>query len=239
MISIVKKELRVFFSGLTGYISLAVFLLMTGVIVFILPESNLLDAGYASLDNFFETAPLIMLFLIPAITMKSFSDEYRNGTFEVLRTAPISARRLVAGKFLASLLISMIAISCTLVYVFSIWYLSSDGIDTGGIVGSYLGLVLLCAVYVSIGVFWSSLQSNALVSFLLSALISYVFYTLFSSLAELEAWRNDIGYIVSLMGIQSHYQHTSRGYLDSRDLVYFLSLVLFFLHLTTTRIKSR
>jgi ABC-2 type transport system permease protein len=239
MIPIVKKELRVFFSGLTGYISLAVFLLVTGVIVFVLPESNLLDAGYASMDAFFEAAPLIMLFLIPAITMKSFSDEYRNGTFEVLRTAPISARRLVGGKFLSSLLISMIAVSFTLVYVFSIWYLSSDGIDAGGIVGSYLGLVLLCAVYVSIGVFSSSLQSNALVSFLLSALISYIFYALFSSLSELDAWRNDIGYAVSLLGIQSHYRQISRGYLDSRDLLYFLSLVLFFLHLTTSRIKSR
>jgi ABC-2 type transport system permease protein len=171
--------------------------------------------------------------------MKSFSDEYRNGTFEVLRTAPISARRLVGGKFLSSLLISMIAVSFTLVYVFSIWYLSSDGIDAGGIVGSYLGLVLLCAVYVSIGVFSSSLQSNALVSFLLSALISYIFYALFSSLSELDAWRNDIGYAVSLLGIQSHYRQISRGYLDSRDLLYFLSLVLFFLHLTTSRIKSR
>lgn len=239
MFPIVKKELRVFFSGLTGYITLAVFLLITGIFVFVLPESNLLDAGYASMDSFFETAPLIMLFLIPAITMKSFSDEYRNGTFELLRTAPVPVGSLVWGKFFAGLLIALTALASTLVYVFSIAYLSADGIDTGGILGSYIGLILLCGVYVAIGIFSSSLQANALVSFLVAALVSYVFYALFSSLAGLEVWKNDIGYSISLIGIQSHYQNISKGYLDSRDLVYFLSIILFFGYCTTLNVKSR
>lgn len=239
MVPIVKKELRVFFSGLTGYITLAVFLLITGTVVFILPESNLLDAGYASMDVFFDVAPLIMLFLIPAITMRSFSDEFRSGTFELLRTAPLPIRSLVVGKFLAALLVAVIALSGTLVYVFSVAYLSSDGIDTGAIVGSYLGLVLLCGVYVSIGVFSSSLQSNALVSFLLSALVSYAFYTVFSSLGEWEIWKNDIGYVISLVGIQFHYQNISKGYIDSRDLVYFFSIIFFFLYSTHVNLRSR
>jgi ABC-2 type transport system permease protein len=239
MLSVVKKELRVFFAGLTGYVTLAVFLLITGMFLFVLPESNLLDAGYASMDVFFELAPLIMLFLIPAITMKSFSDEYRNGTFELLRTAPVSVSSLVWGKFLAGMLIAVIALLPTLVYVFSIAHLSSDGVDTGGIIGSYIGLVLLCGVYVSIGIFSSSLQSNALVSFLVAALLSYVLYALFSSLALLTVWENDWGYLISLFGIQSHYQNISKGYIDSRDLVYFLSIIFFFAYGTMLNVKSR
>lgn len=239
MIAILGKELRQFFSGLLGIIAIGLFLLIAGVFVFILPESGILESGYASLDPFFQSVPFIMLFLIPAITMKSFSEEYRSGTFELLRTAPVSITAIVLGKFFASLLVAVTSLAGTLVYVFSLDALSVDGIDVGAILGSYIGLILLCAVYVAIGIFTSSIQSNAVIAFLLSALLCFIFYSLFSSLAEIEAWKASIGYYISLFGIQSHYEHISKGNIDSRDVVYFISAVSFFIYLTILNVKLK
>ncbi len=239
MIAILVKELRQFFSGLLGIISIGLFLLITGVFVFILPETGVLESGYANLDPFFQSAPFIMLFLIPAITMKSFSEEYRSGTFELLRTAPVSITGIVLGKFFASLIVSVITLIGTLVYVFSMDALSVEGIDVGGIVGSYTGLILLCAVYVSIGIFTSSLQSNSVISFLLSSLLCFIVYSLFSSLAEVEAWKTSIGYYISLAGIQVHYENISKGNIDSRDVVYFISAVSLFIYLTVLNVKLK
>lgn len=239
MIAVFKKELRQFFSGLPGYITLGVFLLVMGIVVFVLPERNLLDEGYASLGIFFESAPFVMLFVVPAITMRSFSEEYRNGSFEILRTAPLTAAQLVTGKFLASLAVILIALLCTTVYVYTLLVLSTAGIDAGGIVGSYVGLFLLCSVFTAIGIFTSGLQQNAVISFLLSALFSYIIYFLFSSLANTEGIKNTYGYLVSQMGIKSHYDNISKGFIDTRDLVYFLSLVYLFLHATVVRIKTK
>lgn len=239
MIAILGKELRQFFSGLLGVMSIGLFLLITGVFVFILPETGILESGYASMDPFFQSVPFIMLFLIPAITMKSFSEEYRSGTFELLRTAPVSITSIVLGKFFASLLVAVISLLGSLVYVISLDALSVDGIDAGAVLGSYIGLVLLCAVYVSIGVFTSSLQSNSVISFLLSALLCFIVYSLFSSLAELEVWKTSIGYYISLFGIQVHYEHISKGNIDSRDVVYFVSAVSFFIYLTIQKVKLK
>jgi ABC-2 type transport system permease protein len=117
--------------------------------------------------------------------------------------------------------------------------LSVDGIDAGGILGSYIGLILLCAVYVSIGIFTSSLQSNSVISFLLSALLCYIIYSLFSSLAGIDAWKTDIGYYISLVGIQVHYENISKGNIDSRDIVYFVSMVSLFMYLTILKVKAK
>lgn len=239
MFTLIKKELRQYFSGLLGYITIGIFLLASSVYLFFLPGSNILDTGYASMDPFFEFAPYLMLFLIPAITMKSFSDEYRNGTFEVLSVVPIKKRNLVIAKFLSAFFVAFIALLFTLVYVFSISLLSTGDIDAGGIAGSYIGLLMLCGVFASIGVFTSSLQSNAVISFLLSALMCYVVYAFFSSLAKLELFQSGSGYYVSLIGIQTHYENMSKGFIDSRDLIYFISLISFFLFLTIEKIKSR
>jgi ABC-2 type transport system permease protein len=239
MFSVVKKELKQYFSGLLGYMTIGVFLLLTGLLLFILPESGILDAGYASMDPFFAAAPYIMLILIPGITMKSFSDEYKTGTFEVLRTSPLRVKDLVFGKFLASLVVILLALLLTLVYVFSLLQLSSDGIDTGGIVGSYLGLFFLCAVYAAIGVYTSSLQKNAITAFMSSALICYLIFSVFSSLAALEIFSSGAGYYVSLLGVESHYQNISKGYVDTRDVIYFLSVIALFLQLTSSSIKNR
>ena len=236
MFTIIQKELRQFFSGLLGYLTIGVFLLITGILLFIIPESGILDAGYASMDSFFAISPYIMLFLIPAITMKSFSDEYRNGTFEILKTSPLPIRDLVLGKFFAAMALVLITLLCTLVYVYSLAALSTDGIDTGGIAGAYIGLFLLCGIYVAIGLFTSSMQQNAVTAFLLSAFLCYVAYALFSSLATIEAWKT-LGYYISLIGIKHHFENVSRGFIDSRDLVYFLSVIALFIYLTITKIK--
>jgi ABC-2 type transport system permease protein len=230
---------RQYFSGLLGYMTIAVFLLITGLVLFVLPESGILDLGYASMDSFFSSAPYIMLILIPSITMKSFSDEYKSGTFEVLRTAPLKINQLVWGKFLASLFVVLIALLLTLVYVFSLAQLSTDGIDTGGIIGSYIGLFLLCAVYAAIGIYTSSLQKNAITAFMLSALICYLVFTVFTSLASLDLVSFSVGYYLSLLGIEQHYQNISKGYVDTRDLVYFLSVIVLFLQLTIIKIKNQ
>lgn len=238
MYTLITKELRQYFSGLLGYITIGVFLLVSSVYLFLLPNVNILDAGYATLDPFFEFAPFIMLFLIPAITMKSFSDEYRNGTFEVLSVAPIKKRDLVFAKFFSTLILVLISLLFTLVYVFSISTLSTGSIDGGGILGSYIGLIMLCAVYAAIGIFMSSMQSNAIVSFLLSALLCYVIYSFFSSIATIGSLQSGPGYYISLLGIRSHYENISKGFIDSRDIVYFSSVISLFLFLTVEKIKS-
>lgn len=239
MFAVVRKEVRQYFSGLLGYMTIAVFLLLTGLVLFVLPESGILDLGYASMDSFFSSAPYIMLILIPGITMKSFSDEYKSGTFEVLRTAPLKINQLVWGKFYASLFVVLIALLLTLVYIFSLAQLSTDGIDTGGIIGSYIGLFLLCAVYAAIGIYTSSLQKNAISAFMLSALICYLVFTVFTSLASLDIVSFSTGYYLSLLGIEQHYQNISKGYVDTRDIVYFLSVIVLFLQLTSFRIKNQ
>jgi ABC-2 type transport system permease protein len=239
MKTIVKKELSLYFSGLIGYFTIGLFLLVSGFFLFIMPDSNILDAGYASLDSFFEFAPYVMLFLIPAITMKSFSDEYRNGTFELLAVLPIKKSQLVLAKYFSALIVAAIAVISTSLYVFPIYELSTGGIDTGGILGSYIGLFFLCAAFTSIGIYTSSFQSNAVVSFLLSAILCYVFYSFFTSISSLSGLRSGLGYYITLIGIRAHFESISKGYVDSRDMVYFLSIVFLFLYLTTQKIKSR
>ena len=185
MFTLIKKELRQYFSGLLGYITIGVFLLASSIYLFFLPGSNILDAGYASIDSFFEFAPLLLLFLIPAITMRSLSEEYRNGTFEVLSVSPIRKFELIFSKFISSLLVAVISILFTVVYIISISSLSTGGIDFGAIVGSYFGLFMLCAIYSAIGIFTSSMQENSVISFLLSALLCYIAYSFFGSVADL------------------------------------------------------
>src|ERR1700712_1538931 len=171
-----KKELRQYFSSLTGYIAIIFFLLLTGTILFVLPD-NILDFGYASLEKFFDKAPWILLVLIPAITMRSFSEEFKTGTFELLQTMPITRWQLVGGKYIAAVIIVLIAIIPTIVYPISINQLSSSGgIDTGGTIGSYIGLILLSACFVAIGICCSSFTNNAVVAFILSAFLCLVVY---------------------------------------------------------------
>jgi ABC-2 type transport system permease protein len=240
MLSICKKELHQFFSNLTGYIAIALFLLVNGLFLFVLKDSNVFDFGYASLDKFFELAPWILIFLVPAITMRSLSDEFKSGTFEILQTRPLSHWQIAWGKYISVLIVLLFAILPTLVYVVSIKMLSATGaIDGGGITGSYLGLFLLAAVFAAIGICCSSFTNNAVVAFLISAFACVAMYFGFNAISRLPVFAGSADYYIEMLGIDYHYRSTSRGLLDSRDVIYFLSLIVFFLYITVHNIKKR
>lgn len=235
MWSICKKELNQFFSNLTGYITIILFLVINGVFLFMLPDSSVFEYGYASLDKFFELAPWILMFLVPAITMRSLSDEFKAGTFEILKTKPLSSWQIVLGKYFSILVVLLLAILPTIVYIITIKALSAQGgIDSGGIVGSYIGLFLLAAVFAAIGLCCSGFTNNAVVAFLISAFSCLVLYFGFNALSRLPFFANGLDYYVEMLGIDFHYRSMSRGVLDSRDLIYFISVIFIFL-LTTVK----
>jgi ABC-2 type transport system permease protein len=239
MWSICKKELRQFFSSLTGYIAILVFLVLNGLFLFVFPDTNVFDAGYASLETFFSTAPWILLLLIPAITMRSFSEEFKGGTFEILQTKPLTRSQIIWGKYTASLIIALIAILPTLIYVYTLSKLSTEGVDAGGIVGSYTGLFLLAAVFTAIGICCSSFTNNAVVAFLLSAFACFMVYSAFEALSRIPAFQAGADYYIEMLGIDNHYKSISRGVIDSRDVVYFISVILFFIFLTSRNLVKR
>ncbi|PWU03947.1 MAG: gliding motility-associated ABC transporter permease subunit GldF [Bacteroidetes bacterium] len=239
MWAICKKELRQFFTSLTGYLAIIVFLLLNGLFLFVFPDSSIFDFGYATLDKFFELAPWILLLLIPAITMRSFSDEFRSGTYEILLTRPLSKTQIILGKYVAALIVVVVALIPTLFYVFTIKDLSTGGIDSGGIAGSYVGLIFLAATFTAIGICSSSFTANPVVSFLLSAFLCFLFYNAFSAVSKIPTLKSGTDYYVEMLGIDFHYQSISRGVLDSRDLIYFLSLIFFFLFVTDKNLEKR
>lgn len=235
MWSICKKELNQFFNSLTGYITIILFLLINGVFLFVLNDSSILDFGYASLDKFFELAPWVLMFLVPAITMRSLADEFKTGTFEILKTRPLSAWQVVLGKYFAILLVLLLAILPTIIYVVTIKTLSAQGgIDSGGIAGSYIGLFFLVAVFAAIGLCLSGVTNNAVVAFLISAFSCLILYYGFNGLSKLPYFENGADYYIEMLGIDFHYRSMSRGVLDTRDLVYFCSVIFIFL-LTTVK----
>jgi ABC-2 type transport system permease protein len=239
MWSVCKKEFRQFFSSLTGYIAIAVFLLVNGLFLFVFPD-NILDFGYTSLDRFFELAPMILLLLIPAITMRSFSDEFKSGTYEILQTKPLSSWQVVGGKYLGSLLVVIIALVPTIIYAVSINQLSFEqGLDAGGTIGSYLGLLFLSSVFVAIGVCCSSFTPNAVVAFIASAFLCFVIYNGFEAISRISGLGGGADYIVAMFGIDFHYRSISRGVIDTRDLIYFLSIIGFFLVFTNRNLVKR
>ncbi len=225
MWSICKKELNQFFSNLTGYIAIILFLLINGIFLFMLQDSSIFEYGYASLDKFFELAPWVLLFLVPAITMRSLSDEFKAGTFEILKTKPLTPWQIVSGKYLAILTVLLFVIFPTFIYIITIKSLSASGsIDGGGIAGSYLGLFLLAAVFAAISLCCSSFTGNAVVAFLVSAFTCLILYFGFNAVSRLPVFRGTADYYVEMLGIDFHYRSISRGVLDSRDLVYFFSM---------------
>ena len=241
MWSICKKDLRQFFSGLAGYVAIIAFLLLNGLMLFVFPGSNILDDGYASLENYFSLAPWVLLLLVPAITMRLFADEWRSGTIEILRTRPLSGVQVVGGKYLSALLVVLAALVPTLVYIVTIKALESGNasLDTGGIIGSYIGLGLLCAAFTAIGTWCSSLTANAIVAFLSGAFGCFLLYSGFSSLSKLPSFTGGADYYLEMLGMDFHYQNVSKGVLDSRDVLYFASLVFFFLFLTQRRFLKK
>lgn len=239
MWSVCKKEINQFFSSLTGYVAIILFLLINGVFLFLLKGSSIFEFGYASLDKFFELAPWILIFLVPAISMRSLSEEYRAGTFEILQTKPLTNWQIILGKYFSILVIILFVIIPTLIYVFTIKTLSTAGIDGGGIAGSYLGLFLLAATFAAISICFSGLTSNAVVAFLISAFACILIYYGFSALSKLGVFRGSADFYLEMLGIDFHYQSISRGVVDSRDLVYFGSVIFFFLLITVKSLHKR
>jgi ABC-2 type transport system permease protein len=240
MFSIIKKELHQFFSSLTGYITIILFLLVNGLFLFVLKDSNLFDFGYATLNRFFELAPWIFLFLIPTLTMRTLSDEFKTGTFEILQTRPLTRWQIVWGKYIAIITIIIFVLLPTLLYVYTIKSLSVTGsIDSGGITGSYIGLFFLSAVFAAIGLCCSGLTNNAAIGFLISAFASLIIYFGFNAISKLPAFQGTADYYIEMLGIDFHYRSVSRGVIDTRDIIYFSSVIYFFLLSTVKNLNKK
>ena len=230
MLTLFRKEVAGFFSSLTGYIVMIVFLLANSLIMWIMPgQWNLLDSGYAGLDPLFVLSPWIFLFLVPAVTMRLFSEERRAGTIELLWSRPVTDGAVIYGKFLSSVFLVLLALLPALVFVISVWVLGETpgNLDRGGTAGSFIGLLMLAAVYSAIGLFASSLTSNQVISFIFAAVLSFIMFRGFDSLAMLPGL-SSIAEEVSSMGINEHYRSISRGVLDIRDIAYFLFVTVLF-----------
>jgi ABC-2 type transport system permease protein len=303
MWAVCKKELRQYFSSLTGYIAIIVFLLANGLVLFVF-ENNILDFGYATLDKFFQLSPWILLLLIPAITMRSFSDEFKGGTFEILQTRPLSRWQIIGGKYLGSFIVVFIALFPTIIYIFSIQRLSSNGdigisamivslfgliflsmlftaiwvssgkntgakfwlilisvfialfriiryifylqhlpfieaIDIGATIGSYIGLFFLAAVFTAIGICTSSFTNNAVVAFIVSLIACALLYYGFSAISRLPGLEGGADYYIEMLGIDFHYSSISRGVIDTRDIIYFVSVIFLFLTITNRNLLKR
>lgn len=241
MLALLKKEIRTFLSSLIGYVVIAVFLLITGLFMWIFPgDSNVLDMGFSSMETLFYISPWVFMFLIPAITMRSFAEEKRNGTMELLFTKPLSDIQIILAKYFAGLILVLIALLPTLLYYITIVQLGNPvgNIDSGGTWGSYIGLIFLAAGYVAIGVFASSLSNNQIVSFLFSALLCFIMYAGFQAIGDFKLLGPLDNFIIGL-GINDHYLSLSKGLIDSRDVVYFLALIAIFILLTQTKLQSR
>ena len=239
MIVLLKKEFLYFFSSATGYIVIGIFLIATGLFLWVLPgQFNIIESGYAQMDGLFVLAPWLYLFLVPAITMRSFAEEKRAGTIELVYTRPISGLKVIFAKYSASLLLVLFSLLPTLIYFVSIYFLSQPigNVDTGGIFGSYIGLFFLAAVYVAIGIFSSAATDNQIVAFMLSAFLCFFFYYGFDLLASLAiSGKNEI--FLTAFGINTHYESMSRGVIDMRNIVYFLTVITGFIFGTKLVIK--
>jgi len=240
MWAVCKKEFRQFFSSLTGYIAIIVFLLLTGLLLFVFPDTSILDFGYASLEKFFDLAPWVLLLLIPAISMRSFSEEFRSGTFEILQSRPLTSWQIVNGKYLAALMVIFIALLPTWIYFFSVRQLATQaGMDLGATMASYIGLFFLTAIFASIALCCSSFTSNAIVAFITAAFACFLVYTGFHAISTLKAFPIGADYYIDMLGIDYHYRNMSRGVISVRDLVYFISVIAFFLTLTRNNLLKR
>lgn len=236
MFAILKKEINAFFASPIGYLVIAIFLLLNGLFLWLFKgDNNILDYGFADLSSFFMMAPWILIFLIPAVTMRSFSDEKKQGTLELLLTKPISLLSIVLGKYFGAFILILIALLPTLLYVFTVYQLGDPvgNLDVGSTMGSYFGLLFLIAAYTAIGVFASTISDNQIVAFITSVFICFVFYIGFDSIAEFTSSN-----FAEQLGMNAHYKSMSRGVLDTRNIIYFLSITIFFIMLTKLNINK-
>lgn len=239
MLAIFRKEVDQFFSSPIAYIIMGAFLTAVGLLLWVFPDTSLLDAGYADMGAFFSLTPYVMLFMVPAITMRSIADEVRAGTLEWLLTKPVSRWGVVVGKFGASWLLVVLTLLPTLLYYVTLYRLGSPvgNIDSAGVFGSYIGLVLLAGVFVAIGVWASSLNDNQVVAFVLGVFFCFLLYVGLSALAGLLA-PGGLAYYLSYFALDEQYRALGRGLIDSRNVVYLTSLIVFFLLLTVNQLSQ-
>lgn len=241
MFAVLKKEFNSFFASPIGYLVIGLFLVVNGLFLWVFQgQYNILDSGFSSLTPFFTLAPWIFLFLIPAITMKSFSEEIRQGTLELLLTKPLSSWQLVLGKYFGALSLVTLALLPTLLYVLTLTSLQTpqSELETGVIIGSYLGLLFLGGCYAAVGIFASILSPNQIVSFILAIFLCFICFFGFEALGQLNLI--DVGgFGFESLGINEHYESISRGVIDTRDIVYFFSFIIFFLALTQLSLSNK
>lgn len=240
MIQIIAKEFNGFLNSLIAYVVIGVFLTGMGLLMWVFPETSVLDYGFADMDTLFSLGPYVFIFLIPAITMRSFAEEKKAGTMELLLTKPLTDWDIILGKFLASFLLVLVALAPTVIYYFSIHALGNPvgNIDTPGVIGSYIGLTLLGGVFCSVGIVASSITTNQIVSFILAAFLCFILFTGFESLAALNMWSANT-LTIKQIGILYHYESLSKGLIDSRDILYFVSVGALMLVLTKTILSAR
>ena len=241
MVALLKKEIGSFLSSLMGYIVITVFLLVIGLFLWVFPlDSNILVFGYANIDGLFTLAPFVFLFLIPAITMRMFAEEKKTGTIELILTQPITDLKIILAKFFAGVILVTIALIPTLIYYYSVHQLGlpPGNIDTGAMWGSYIGLLLLGATFVAMGLFASSITDNQIISFIIAVVLCGFVYMGFEFIWSLDLF-GDLDLFIRSLGISSHYASISRGVVDTRDLIYFLSVIAIFILLTKFSLASR
>ena len=240
MWAVFRKEVSVFFSTITGYVVIGVFLTILGLTMWVFPDYSVLEYNFASLEQLFTIAPVIFLFLIPAVCMRSFSEEKQTGTIETLFTKPLSEWQIILGKYFGALFLVSMAILPTLIYYYTIYQLGAPpgNIDVGEVVGSYVGLFFLAAIFVAISLYASVLSDNQVVAFLFGALMCFIVYWGFQFISTLPVFFGGIDDVLQKIGIDYHYQSISKGAIDSRDVIYFLSAVFIFLVLTYTYLRE-
>jgi ABC-2 type transport system permease protein len=241
MFAIFKKEINGFFSSLTGYIVIIVFLLINSLFMWVFPgEWNIPDSGYAGLDTLFFLSPWVFMFLVPAVTMRMIAEEKRLGTIELIYSRPITERGLIYGKYLASVCLVLLALLPAIIYYFSVYHLGDPpgNLDRGGTIGAFIGLFFLASVYASAGIFASSITDNQVIAFIVAVLICFILFMGFDSIAYLPGLKK-LDEIVIRLGINEHYKSISRGVIDIRDIFYFLAFIAFFNEATRVQLLSR
>ena len=241
MFAIIKKEIQSFFASPIGYLVIAVYLIANGLFLWVFKsEFNIFNSGFSDLNGYYFLAPWIFLFLIPAITMKSFSEEQKQGTLELLLTKPVSLNTLVLGKFFGSFILMLIALIPSILYVITIYELGNPkgNIDLGSTAGAYIGLIGIALVYTAIGIFTSTLTNNQIVAFISAAVMAFVMYFGFELFAELDVLGTS-GVFIEQLGLKSHFNSISRGVIDTRDLIYFVSVAALFLYVSKLTLTQK
>ena len=240
MFNIYLKEINSFLGSLIAYIVITVFLVAMGLLVWVFPETNVIDYGYAGMETFFSMAPFVLMFLIPAITMKMLAEESNTGTIEILIVKPVTKLQIILGKYFAAFTLVVFAISPTIIYYFSLYQLSSPvgNIDTAGITGSFIGLFLLSSVFCALGILTSAFSKNQIISFIIATFLSFILFTGLNSLAGINVW-SELSLPLSKLSLEYHYNAMSKGLLDSRNIIYFITVVASLLYFSKLTLANK